>query len=169
VFLLLIILQLFLAAGTFYTAWAPSSIYVRQDPQFPLPPPFWLVPTNALTSLDVKEVYPQHLWDMGTWTMQPVNLGLQTFKIGAISMQSGPYDCVLIIGLIKSESCLQAWCRLMPNLWHHLSGNFVLKDQFDSFHVDAAEISNSIGRRRCTSFHEDLRLVSTAESMSVSG
>jgi hypothetical protein len=57
----------------------------------------------------------------------------------------------------------------MPNLWHHLAGNIVLKDQFDSFQVDAVEISNSIGRRRCTSFHEDLRLVSTAESMSVSG
>ena len=102
--------------------------------------------------------------------MQPVNLGLQTFNIGAIYMQSGRYDCVLlIIGLIRSESCLQRWCRFMPNLWHQLAGHIVLKDQFDSFQVDAVEIFNSIGRRRCTSFHEDLGLVSTVESMNVSG
>ncbi|KAH8646407.1 heterokaryon incompatibility protein-domain-containing protein [Tricladium varicosporioides] len=172
--------------------WMLRSIYIRQDPQSPLPPGFWLVAPNPFHPEDllVKEAYPPELWDRRTRTLQPANLGFQRFKIGALHVYFQRRECILILGIERSEVSLQPWCYIEnPNQLHstspleerlqgfHIDYNksseknkdSLLKSYFNRFRLDQCKVSvGSEGRKHINS-HEDLQLVSVVEPITVSG
>jgi hypothetical protein len=111
--------------------WNFMSIFVKQEPQFPPLPAFWLAMPERVHpqtqhasqkelgflgrfkySNDVRQAYPAQLYDPETRTMQSQrHLGQGFKKLGALLVNYKGVDCILILGVTYWEST--PWCEVI--------------------------------------------------------
>jgi hypothetical protein len=124
---------IFCASERIVNDWIFMSIFVKQEPQFPPLPAFWLVMPERVSpqtqhpskkrfgllesfkySNDVRQAYPPQFYDPETRTMQSQRyLGQGSKKLGALLVNYKGVDCILILGITYWEST--PWCEVIES------------------------------------------------------
>ncbi|CZR54938.1 uncharacterized protein PAC_04823 [Phialocephala subalpina] len=174
-------------SGAIFTDWTVRTVFIRQEPQVPLLPGFWLMPFDPFTDgknrkIKIVEAYPPHLWDPGTGVMQPALDNRQgTRKLGAFAVEFRSLACVLMFGVTYWE--LTPWCEIMPNsrIRDHCEdhpgyckkirqkGDTSLKSLFDEFQVKDVKLPTDMETRRHECIRPDLGVMAVAQLRNVSG
>ncbi|KAH0523838.1 hypothetical protein TsFJ059_008789 [Trichoderma semiorbis] len=110
--------------------WAPRTIRVLQSSPPQLPPGFWLVPPQNISSaaISVQTAYPVKHWDAHTWLMQPPSADAMTPKVGAVQLKFNGKLYSLIFGVVNTREGVKPWCALEES-----SGRVSLEQWFTQF------------------------------------
>ncbi|PMD39488.1 HET-domain-containing protein [Hyaloscypha variabilis F] len=147
---------------TVYLDWTVQTVFIRQEPQFPLLPGFWLVRPESW-GIEITGAYPTDLWDKQTGVMQPQNdFSHGTKKVGALFVDYGGIKCFLIFGVTYWE--LTPWCHIIP-----CTARPNLKKAFEDFCVDQVQLPTNMETRRHEHVSHTLKLRTVTELKSVSG
>ncbi|KAH6605288.1 rna 3 -terminal phosphate cyclase [Trichoderma cornu-damae] len=118
-----------------YRNWFPQTIRVLQASVEELPPGFWLVsPQNVSspTAITIQMAYPVKFWDSQTWLMQPPTVASLAPKTGAVQLEYNGKQYFLIFGAANTrEGCLRPWCALERS-----PGGVTLEQWFTQFKAD---------------------------------
>ncbi|KAL6820861.1 heterokaryon incompatibility domain-containing protein [Trichoderma sp. SZMC 28015] len=114
--------------------WVPRTIRVLQSSVPQLPPGFWLVPPQNMSSsneVSLQMVHPMKLWDSQNWLMQPSSAASLTPKTGAAQFKYKGKQYFLIFGAATAREGLRPWCAIEQS-----SGRVALEQWFTQFKAD---------------------------------
>ncbi|KAK1594583.1 heterokaryon incompatibility protein-domain-containing protein [Colletotrichum navitas] len=118
--------------GISYKDWKLKEVYIAQSNLIPLPPGFWVLPSEQ--GMSIESVYPPEIWDTAANILQPP---VARAKIGAVGLRVRTMSIALVLGYYSNSWYIdQPWCKLCS-----YSGEDRLSDVFAACEVPSQERS----------------------------
>ncbi|RFU79815.1 rna 3 -terminal phosphate cyclase [Trichoderma arundinaceum] len=114
--------------------WSPRTIRVLQSSLPQLPPGFWLISPQTVSSsaeVSIQMAYPVKFWSSHNWLMQPPTAAALTPKTGAVQLKYNGRQYFLIFGAANTREGLKPWCAIEQS-----SGPATLEQWFTQFKAE---------------------------------
>ncbi|KAL7800134.1 RNA 3'-terminal phosphate cyclase domain-containing protein [Trichoderma ceciliae] len=133
-----------LKTRTSYRNWSPMTVRVLQYSLPQLPPGFWIVPPQNVSSspaISIQMAYPLKFWDSNSWQMQPPTAASIAPKTGAVQLKYNGKQYFLLFGAANTREGLKPWCALEQS-----SGRVTLEQWFSQFKADMDKPNGGVRR-----------------------